>query len=180
MHVEQVRVSRHNCQGIVCINIMGNQLKESQYIPRILHIFHVLFCFILLRYNSVLPIFFSLLHRHLSNRVVTGWLNCRSFCVVPECIAIFTFAVFVIISGDCNYPEHYLYILEFVPAAYNNKTIWLCAMSLRSVSVPYITYFKTKTLLLWRVLLTGFWLVEAEWRIYASLNWVIIGSDNGL
>ena len=24
------------------------------------------------------------------------------------------------------------------------------------------------------------WLIEAEWRIYASLNWVIIGSDNGL
>ena len=23
-------------------------------------------------------------------------------------------------------------------------------------------------------------LIEAEWRIYASLNWVIIGSDNGL
>ena len=22
--------------------------------------------------------------------------------------------------------------------------------------------------------------IEAEWRIYASLNWVIIGSDNGL
>ena len=25
-----------------------------------------------------------------------------------------------------------------------------------------------------------FELIEAEWRIYASLNWVIIGSDNGL
>ena len=113
---------------------------------------------------------------------MTGRWNCRSFCAVPKCIAFFTFAVFVIISGDCNYPEHYkyIYILEFVPAAYDNKTIWLCAMSLRSVSVPYITYFKTKTLLLWRVLLTGFWLIEAEWRIYASLNWVIIGSDNGL
>ena len=24
------------------------------------------------------------------------------------------------------------------------------------------------------------YLIEAEWRIYASLNWVIIGSDNGL
>ena len=24
------------------------------------------------------------------------------------------------------------------------------------------------------------WLVEAEWRIFASLNWVIIVSDNGL
>ena len=24
------------------------------------------------------------------------------------------------------------------------------------------------------------WLIEAEWRIYASLNWIIIGSDNGL
>ena len=24
------------------------------------------------------------------------------------------------------------------------------------------------------------WLIEAEWRIYASLNWAIIGSDNGL
>ena len=23
-------------------------------------------------------------------------------------------------------------------------------------------------------------LIEAEWRIYASLNWVTIGSDNGL
>ena len=23
-------------------------------------------------------------------------------------------------------------------------------------------------------------LIEAQWRIYASLNWVIIGSDNGL
>ena len=22
--------------------------------------------------------------------------------------------------------------------------------------------------------------IEAEWRIYASLNWVIIGADNGL
>ena len=24
------------------------------------------------------------------------------------------------------------------------------------------------------------WLIEAEWRMYASLNWIIIGSDNGL
>ena len=24
------------------------------------------------------------------------------------------------------------------------------------------------------------WMIEAEWRIYASSNWVIIGSDNGL
>ena len=33
-------------------------------------------------------------------------------------------------------------------------------------------------------MITYFWhhcqLIEAEWRIYASLNWVIIGSDNGL
>ena len=29
-------------------------------------------------------------------------------------------------------------------------------------------------------ILDVFLLIEAEWRIYASLNWVFIGSDNGL
>ena len=34
---------------------------------------------------------------------------------------------------------------------------------------------------LWRKVIPRYiWLIEVEWRIYASVNWVIIGSDKGL